>query len=273
MRLFAWFLFPFALSSIAQGQSRDVGALAGTWNSLTSGCKSVVAPGAEDAESEPGLSFYDTYISWTETSCEISRRVDGLDGTDFTVSCIGPSSPFAGTARVVSVGPHDIQIIGLKQVATDLQSSRFIRCLGGEQAELPPFEKFEAKVKLRQTRPVKLSGSKWSKEFRSRIMQGLKAGANIGGHFTLVGLGCGTQCVNYVLVDNSSGKVGEIVVGSTLGQTVIGVEHRSDSSLLRVKWMDYPAGPCFNTDYLANGLSLKRLKQVQVGVGIDQCFE
>lgn len=273
MTRLAWLGALVALSSVANAQTKDVGALAGTWSPLALGCGPIVAPSSEDAETEPGLDFFDRAISWTETSCEIAERLEGSNVTTFAVNCFGPDGSFSGAIEVLDIGPHDIRISGLNQLVGDLRSDRFIRCRGSEGAELPPFDKHRVKVRVGSSKLPKLSGSKFGKEYRSRVSHSIELGPNIGGHLALVGLGCGTLCINYVLADVKTGKVGEVVVGTSMDQTIIGVNHRSDSDLLRVNWMDYPNGPCFIADYVVDGLSVKLLKEVKVGVGIDQCFQ
>jgi hypothetical protein len=44
-------------------------------------------------------------------------------------------------------------------------------------------------------------------QFRSRIREGVKDGPNFAGHYTLVIWGCGTQCGNFAIVDDKTGKI------------------------------------------------------------------
>lgn len=44
-------------------------------------------------------------------------------------------------------------------------------------------------------------------QFRSRIREGVRGGPNFAGHYTLVIWGCGTQCGNFAIVDDETGKI------------------------------------------------------------------
>lgn len=259
--------------------SEPIESILGHWAASSIGC----AKAKTDSEYSGGLieisrssiEVGELHFDRDEYPCIISKSEKANSRLSLTLRCDGEEGEMGENVVLNLHNENEFDFVG---------TGTFVRCDQREdpsfqnnpsspKADSPRFDEFKTAVRPKPTRTPRANGGKLAKQFRTRINEALKHGPNIGGHFSLVELGCGTQCINYVLADTETGKVGEIVVGSTLGQTVIGVEHRIDSSLLRVKWMDYPSGPCFNTDYVANGLSLKRLKQVQVGVGIDQCFE
>ena len=49
--------------------------------------------------------------------------------------------------------------------------------------------------------------------YRTRIREGLRGGANLAGHYALIGWGCGTECVNYVVGDVRTGRMFDVHIG------------------------------------------------------------
>jgi len=45
------------------------------------------------------------------------------------------------------------------------------------------------------------------RRFRTVLRQGAKHGPNFAGHFTIVGWGCGASCLQFAIVDSTSGRV------------------------------------------------------------------
>jgi hypothetical protein len=69
----------------------------------------------------------------------------------------------------------------------------------------------------------------------SRIRAAVRRGPNFGGHYTVVGWGCGTSCEAFVILDYRTGKIyepPEISRGVDLG--IAGPVFKPDSSLMVV---------------------------------------
>lgn len=70
------------------------------------------------------------------------------------------------------------------------------------------FEDFPAKeVYTSKPAPVDFSHNPRAAVYRTRIRAGAESGPNFAGHFTLVGIGCGSSCLSLAVVDAKSGKV------------------------------------------------------------------
>lgn len=54
---------------------------------------------------------------------------------------------------------------------------------------------------------VQLSSHPRGKEFRTRLREAAKKGPNFAGHYTIVRIGCGTNCQNIWIIDSRSGKI------------------------------------------------------------------
>ena len=64
------------------------------------------------------------------------------------------------------------------------------------------FEKFEATPKI-----VDFSNFPEAKTYYTRITEFVKRGVNFSSHYVLIPIGCGTDCVLFVVVDAKTGKV------------------------------------------------------------------
>lgn len=72
----------------------------------------------------------------------------------------------------------------------------------------PRFEDFAAPVAppvLRPKRPVLDTADK--RRYRTRITEGAEEGERFAGRFTLATWGCGTQCLQFAIIDPASGAV------------------------------------------------------------------
>jgi hypothetical protein len=71
---------------------------------------------------------------------------------------------------------------------------------------VPQFEQY--KVKIYSGKPaVPVLRTPEDREYRTRIREGATAGPNFAGHYTVVIIGCGTECASFVIVDAASGRV------------------------------------------------------------------
>lgn len=71
-----------------------------------------------------------------------------------------------------------------------------------------PFDAYPA-ARTYTGRPGRLNLGKdrQARLFRTQLAQGLKKGVNFAGEYTLVGWGCGTQCLTYAVVHTRTGRV------------------------------------------------------------------
>jgi hypothetical protein len=94
-----------------------------------------------------------------------------------------------------------------------------------------PFDKYPAEVfrgRPAAARPETVR----TREFRSVISRGAKAGPNFSGHYAVVDWGCGTSCGIFVSVDSLSGKIYEPHELSNVELGLNGPVYRINSNLL-----------------------------------------
>lgn len=72
-------------------------------------------------------------------------------------------------------------------------------------------------------------------DYRTRISEGLRQGANLAGHYTLIGWGCGTGCQVYVVGDIVTGQMYDFALS---GEEYINlrIEAWPDSRLISASW-------------------------------------
>ena len=74
--------------------------------------------------------------------------------------------------------------------------------------DIPRFEAFSTPVILNlKPAEVDLKSNPRARRYRTRICEGAAEGPNFAGHFTIVGWGCGTSCVQWAVVDARTGAV------------------------------------------------------------------
>jgi hypothetical protein len=90
-------------------------------------------------------------------------------------------------------------------------------------------------------------------------IESLSHGINFGGHFTLVGIPCGTACDSFRLVDRRTGKMFRIPEDPK-GLDYETVDTRANSNLLKVLWVSakfdgtgdtFP--PCYRQNFVWTG--------------------
>lgn len=74
--------------------------------------------------------------------------------------------------------------------------------------DAPRFEKFPSMPEnLKHTAKVNLKSHPMARRYRTVLLKGAAEGANFAGHYSVVGWGCGTSCVQFAVVDLESGQV------------------------------------------------------------------
>jgi hypothetical protein len=107
------------------------------------------------------------------------------------------------------------------------------------------------------------------KNFRTRLQNGIKEGANFAGHYKIIQIGCGTECTFSYLADVSTGQ---IYGGPPLGgehYPEVQLEYRISSKLIRTWWNPHPfdGNNCFQEDF-----ALKNNQFISMGnSGLSTC--
>jgi hypothetical protein len=129
--------------------------------------------------------------------------------------------------------------------ATDVRTIRhiilllasFIPCVSHAQPQEPKFDQF--KVTSIYKGPTRLPDfqrrDRQFADFRTRLRDGLKAGPNFAGHYSVVQFGCGTGCSRVYLADNRTGKVFEFPRGGEDNQH-LDLSFKLDSRMLVAQW-------------------------------------
>jgi hypothetical protein len=71
----------------------------------------------------------------------------------------------------------------------------------------PQFEQYKVKKIYRGKPAVPVLRTPEDREYRTKIREGAKAGPNFAGHYTVIIIGCGTECASFVIVDAAAGRV------------------------------------------------------------------
>lgn len=104
----------------------------------------------------------------------------------------------------------------------------------------PHFADYPTKIYLKGKSVLpKMTGS--VAHFRTRINNGMKAGPNFGGHFTLIEIGCGSSCIFAFLIDARDGRVVDFPLGGEENYQ-LQMKYGIDSTLLQAEWMDTSVG-------------------------------
>jgi hypothetical protein len=78
--------------------------------------------------------------------------------------------------------------------------------------------------------PVRFSSSfPEALTYRTRIREAVRSGTNFAGHYTLVTIGCGTNCARHTIVDT---KTGQIIMSGL--PSIMGIAYKKNSRLLIV---------------------------------------
>ncbi len=114
--------------------------------------------------------------------------------------------------------------------------------------DVPRFEAYPTRVisNLKPAR-VDLKSHPRARRYRTRLREGAAEGPNFAGHFTVVGWGCGTSCIQWAVVDARTGavyfppddiaSVSTVHVGTAEGEPephFYGLRFRKDSGLLMI---------------------------------------
>jgi hypothetical protein len=72
---------------------------------------------------------------------------------------------------------------------------------------VPRFADYPASVETIRHPAAPVLASREARMFRTELREGARKGPNFAGHFTVVGWGCGSACIQWAVVDARTGKV------------------------------------------------------------------
>jgi hypothetical protein len=100
------------------------------------------------------------------------------------------------------------------------------------------------------------------RRFRTVIREGVARGINFGGHYSIITIGCGTDCSSTIVVDDQSGAIFDFPLGGEV-YYALNLAYRPDSLLIVAQWQDnLTSSPaCVREDLLLVGTSFNVLHQ------------
>lgn len=114
--------------------------------------------------------------------------------------------------------------------------------------------------------------TKFQRGFRSQIMSQAKAKPDFAGHYHIVSWGCGTECVQFAIVDSASGAVFDPPFqtvawgGKARFRVTEGIHYRTDSRLLTIAGCPNEERSKCGTYYFEwDGAQLKELSRIAAG--------
>jgi len=106
------------------------------------------------------------------------------------------------------------------------------------------------------------SSSASFRRFRTVIREGASRGVNFAGHYSVITIGCGTDCSSTLVVDDQSGAIFGFPLG---GEDYYGLNltYRADSLLIVAQWQDNQTSSpsCVQEDFLLAGTTFNVLHQ------------
>lgn len=102
---------------------------------------------------------------------------------------------------------------------------------------------------------------------RTKILEGMRQGANFNGHYTIIRIGCGSGCSNNLLVNRRTGQIHPIPFGGE-DQQMLTIRHTVRSDMLTAIWTDYEE--CYSQQARWNGTGFEVRSSPRV-VSEDLC--
>ncbi len=107
--------------------------------------------------------------------------------------------------------------------------------------------------------------------YRTRIRDGMRAGPNYAGQYSVVQIGCGTGCSFVIVGDNKNGRPMNFPRGGEENM-YLQLQFQLYSRLLATQWGDYDSGKCYVEWFDFDGRSWKPLTRVEAG-NMDACYK
>lgn len=83
----------------------------------------------------------------------------------------------------------------------------FVSCVAGFGQRTPTFAQYSAKVEKIRNISVDLKSHRNARMYRTNLRNAAKEGVNFAGHYILTGWGCGTNCLEWAIIDARTGRV------------------------------------------------------------------
>ena len=127
--------------------------------------------------------------------------------------------------------------------------------------KLPKFAEFGIKEKIRHgyTPPDFKRRDKNVRDYRTRILEGMKVGPNFARHFSIVEIGCGTSCRNVYVANNITGRVIDFPIGGEEYQS-LDLKYKLNSRLIIAS---YQKDTCDIAYYVIKSGNIKKIKTVK----------
>ncbi|QIE47760.1 hypothetical protein G5B38_19250 (plasmid) [Pseudohalocynthiibacter aestuariivivens] len=101
------------------------------------------------------------------------------------------------------------------------------------------------------------------RSMRTRIREGVAAGMNFGGHYTLIEIGCGGSCRFAKVVDLRTGEVGNFPYGGE-EQYQMMISYRPASRLVKARWKgDWDSPDCTEVDVIIEGMDWRVVREAR----------
>jgi hypothetical protein len=106
--------------------------------------------------------------------------------------------------------------------------------------------------------------------YRTRIRYAVRNGANFAGRYSVMTIGCGTDCSFGYIIDVSTGKVRELPRG---GEEFMDLryDYRIDSALIVARWRSLDTGRCYDETFVWQKERFDQIDKKDVG-NIDFCL-
>lgn len=106
--------------------------------------------------------------------------------------------------------------------------------------------------------------------YRTRIRHGVEKGPDFAGRYSVLTIGCGTDCSFGYIVDAATGRVVELPRG---GEEFMNLryDYRIDSSLIVARWRSPVTGRCYDESFVWRDDKFDNIEKKDVG-DIDFCF-
>ena len=146
----------------------------------------------------------------------------------------------------------------------------FVASLISAQAQPPgphsyPFGRYPARPVYKGISARPRLTTPTQRMFRTVLRNGARKGSNFAGHYTVVEWGCGSDCVEYAVVDALTGKVYDRDMPPTNDDYACGLLYKPDSTLFVVEKSATPNGDCKAYLYTWDGTRFVSVKRPAPG--------
>ncbi len=107
-----------------------------------------------------------------------------------------------------------------------------------------------------------------ARDYRTRIREGMRGGANFAGNMALIEIGCGTGCKFVYAANAQTGQVMSFPLGGE-DNLNLDLRYRPDSRLVVAHWQGDDR--CIRQSYIFTGSSFRQVDVADVGKAED-CF-